>query len=34
MTYATGKGAYALVDRMKNNYEGILQEIAAQKKKK
>jgi tripartite-type tricarboxylate transporter receptor subunit TctC len=34
MTYATGKDAYALVDRMKKNYEGILQEIAAQKKKK
>lgn len=32
MTYATGKDAYDLVDRMKKNYEGILQEIAAQKK--
>lgn len=34
MTYATGEDAYALVGRMKKNYEGILQEIAAQKKKK
>lgn len=33
MTYATGEDAYALVGRMKKNYEGILQEIAAQKKK-
>jgi len=33
MTYATGDEAYALVGRMKKNYEGILQEIAAQKKK-
>jgi tripartite-type tricarboxylate transporter receptor subunit TctC len=32
MTYATGKDAYDLVDRMKKNYEGILQEIAEQKK--
>ncbi len=34
MTYATGEDAYTLVGRMKKNYEGILQEIAAQKKKK
>lgn len=34
MTYAAGKDAYALVDRMQKNYEGILQETAAQKKKK
>ena len=34
MTYATGEDAPALVDRMKKNYEGILQEIAAKKKKK
>jgi tripartite-type tricarboxylate transporter receptor subunit TctC len=34
MTYATGDEAYTLVGRMKKNYEGILQEIAAQKKKK
>ena len=33
MTYATGKDAYALVDRMKKNYEGILKEIAEKKKK-
>jgi tripartite-type tricarboxylate transporter receptor subunit TctC len=33
MTYATGDEAYTLVGRMKKNYEGILQEIAAQKKK-
>lgn len=33
MTYATGQEAYQLVDRMKANYEGILKEIAAQKKK-
>lgn len=33
MTYATGQDAYKLVDRMKKNYEGILQEIAEQKKK-
>ena len=33
MTYATGDDAYALVDRMKKNYQGILQEIADQKKK-
>jgi tripartite-type tricarboxylate transporter receptor subunit TctC len=33
MTYATGQDAYNLVDRMKKNYEGILQEIAEQKKK-
>ena len=33
MTYATGDEALKLVDRMKANYEGILQEIASQKKK-
>jgi tripartite-type tricarboxylate transporter receptor subunit TctC len=32
MTYATGEDAVKLVQRMKANYEGILNEIAAQKK--
>lgn len=32
MTYAMGQDAYDLVDRMKKNYEGILKEIAEQKK--
>ncbi|MFZ1199699.1 MAG: tripartite tricarboxylate transporter substrate binding protein, partial [Desulfobacterales bacterium] len=33
MTYATGAEAEKLVSRMKANYEGILEDIAAQKKK-
>ncbi|HHP7233379.1 MAG TPA: tripartite tricarboxylate transporter substrate binding protein [Desulfobacterales bacterium] len=33
MTYATGQEAYALVDKMKKAYSGILQELADQKKK-
>lgn len=33
MTYATGEEADKLVNRMKDNYQGILQEIADQKKK-
>ena len=33
MTYATGEEAEQLVQRMKNNYEEILKEIAEQRKK-
>lgn len=32
MTYATGDQAYELVDRMKQNYEGIIQEVKGKKK--
>ena len=32
MTYATGDEAYELVERMKNNYAGIIKEVKAKKK--